>query len=1501
MADHDQDRHQDRDISPHQRPSSLPISHTSSTLQPPRDVGSHRQPSGSHSFHTGDDALGLGIVGASESVTAASASASASPAADVPSQRPAAVPLSHTPTTTTNTAPARNSHHAPAENRLSGVHRAHKHHNRSSGGFLLADSLTAANRLGLGSTRRREQEIHTHAHTHTHTHTHTPEKRQRRSFEPVQGYNDITAAGAGVGGVTDSSSVPSLEVEGGMDAVAMARPSSQFTTAEAGSGATTVTYRNSFGGDTAVGSSSPAASVAQLDMESAQIVNMALNLSESRRLASRRNVSQPTPPRLAPLPDTGHGGGGGGGPQGGSLRYHLQQQRKMSRTVSPKPDRALSVASPRVVSGRLFTPLQPAFETGVGYRYLSSASTLARVQKAKEYLDLMAQYRRVLELVPPLEPEHLGRSRAGGAGAGASTTASNATIATTNATTPPLTPNNNSTSGSRTAANESEPRVIGRPYNPLQYIRNRKVRARERRAIDGEAQGFTDVLKVSEWVDDVAKWVATGQGRRSSASADGDHHRSGIPAFPGAQLEGMQVSPPPSTSASTSRAGSATKPKRPRVDWVINPADMLADVYWLELDDNKKLVEDRHWRRVFPQGQGLDVPRPSSKDETARFATPGSTRASLEAYTLSDHKTISTTGTITTTATGDQVQPSLSSSNKHDHEHVLIAARDRAQQKLRALKGSHHRHTSSFANRDLLRLHRGSVSESSDTDSDRRRRGGKGGPGMTTTVRSVLEKQMEEMIAREQREAAESHPLFDRETGRMRFTSPMTPDREGREGGRDRNGGDTDRDPRGSDGTLDWPPQRGSRTELSEVDSKASSSVRRDMLTTSPPSRRGRASLEVPRDRHASADDDDTSQAGSPNLRPTPDVIPLVPALGGMDFSPISSRAGSPHRNPLTRVKGMFRERSKDRSAETLSPQQYQYHNGGDDNNGAALITMADGLVATPETAGSGISSPHRRRPSRSPISGGGGDRPPLGHRSHKSLSSVKQQQQRSDDGNGLSSSFRSFLRGGPRIDTVLRSSVSKMSDMLWRKDGDDSSGTSSSSSDSEAGLRPGLRVGAGRAETRGRSRGPRHKRSYSVLEGRKALLDAPQFVRDQFRRSAGVDAGAGSGSGAGGTGASRSRGASQGSFQHPPARPISRRSSRFDLLKPPRIDVQNASPSISPPPAEVRQQQHNKDRKKQRADGGGSDTEPESQSQSQVAGKTTANNNLTRAATARLDAALAIPHRPIGPSGRPWSIADRGSVFPSTGVTAVSKREIARLRALLLSSGIHAMEMDRRAKTRKLNPTPGVVVPLWATNTNRNPTADTKKTSNNPTTNTTTTNNNTTDPPLTWPLIASHAPDPTTHTRLLTTPLAQTELYPIAARTLAASVQTSTASAHTHATHFASTTAPSLHARADTLRSRVAFDLTSLAQETIDAADGANHDLVAGQRLKVKSVVDAMETMLRRRRRRFRWVRRAGWLVVEWVLVGCMWYVWFMVVLARVVMGVGRGVVGGVRWLLWL
>ena len=76
----------------------------------------------------------------------------------------------------------------------------------------------------------------------------------------------------------------------------------------------------------------------------------------------------------------------------------------------------------------------------------------------------------------------------------------------------------------------------------------------------------------------------------------------------------------------------------------------------------------------------------------------------------------------------------------------------------------------------------------------------------------------------------------------------------------------------------------------------------------------------------------------------------------------------------------------------------------------------------------------------------------------------------------------------------------------------------------------------------------------------------------------------------------------------------------------------------------------------------------------------------------------------------------------------------------------------------------------------------------------------------------------------------------------------------------------------------------------------------VSGQgSLEVKQITDEIDRMIRARKRRMRWMRSFGWMLVEWALVGFMWCLWLIVVLVGLVkrvFGMGWGVV---RWLLWL
>jgi len=170
-----------------------------------------------------------------------------------------------------------------------------------------------------------------------------------------------------------------------------------------------------------------------------------------------------------------------------------------------------------------------------------------------------------------------------------------------------------------------------------------------------------------------------------------------------------------------------------------------------------------------------------------------------------------------------------------------------------------------------------------------------------------------------------------------------------------------------------------------------------------------------------------------------------------------------------------------------------------------------------------------------------------------------------------------------------------------------------------------------------------------------------------------------------------------------------------------------------------------------------------------------------------------------------------------------------------------------------------------------------------------------------TWSEVANMCPDQDIKRRLIARPIAQTDMYPLAARALRAAIEAEARRWETATDKLVNQTGPNLEKRVDHLRETVGGQLTGLTRKAVEDADEAGHDLVVRQRLKVNKVVATIEKMLRRRRRRFRWVRRAGWLSLEWMLIGIMWYVWFVVMIARVIFGVGRGFVGAVRWLLWL
>ncbi|KAL2108770.1 hypothetical protein VUR80DRAFT_3395 [Thermomyces stellatus] len=975
-----------------------------------------------------------------------------------------------------------------------------------------------------------------------------------------------------------------------------------------------------------------------LDVESAQIVDMALRISLSRRAASQRVVSQHTPPRLAPLPDSAGVS---------SLRHHLLQQRKVSRTDSPRPDRPRNASTMRHALDSF-----DVTATDGGYRYHISRSTLARVQRAKEYIELMAQYRRLLASLPPLRPTDEQQPHIASSAKGSS--ASQSSIA------------------------------LGRQYNPLQYIRNRKVRARERQPLDGEAQGFKDVMQVTKWVDAVLEW-SNGEGHTR------DEARS-LPAFAVAERQRNVV---PSASEGSK---AAAKLARRRIDWLIEPADLIADTYWLEQGNNKSLIQDRHWNPLYPRASNASLwPSPQIEERQSGQSRP---------------------------VTKDQNEESKGPKTRVDEEQSQTSSRPR----LLSVRGIHHRNSSSGHNHDFLRLRRGSGSDASDSDGELREKARTG--TMTTSGKDILEKQMMEMIAKEERENALRSSRSD--------ISPPQPT--------------SDKAEAQSNLPSHMHSRNGSLADISEADDKGQQA---QII----PNRLG---VDVPGQGRRSLDAD--TAPTSPDQPSSRDSYAR--------FSPTPSRGASPPRNPFTKVKYYFGDR-KDKSA-------YIDDRIREIDVDADLHRWSIG----PPPAGQQTGQHERKTSSERRLSGSPTRKP--SHRSsmegrgHLRVPSTKVREE--------PAGARGIFKAPARIDNAFRTGVSKIGDIIWRKgaEGDNavvSEGLMTDDSEEQS--------GRGRAGSRAEE--PPHLRK-SYLDQMPASTSDRQICK------------------------------------HPHEPPSETKSSRRQSVQSGFSDVrrQVSAPDVQSPVPES-EPERDREAKETKEDWG---------------------------------------QRPVLPPSlgtRYLSYSQRTNTSHSEKEhLPISRREIARLRALLLSSGVMALEVSRRANT-----------PQAISTTSRSSGRDA---------------------PVPWSEIA-----PLAAKQALPESVSPLESYPLAARVLENSIATSSHQWQEKAEAFTSETAPALHSRLDGLRIKLAVDLSSTIRGASDEADETSREVTQTQRLRVKRVVDVIEKMLRRRRRRFRWVRRGMWLGLEWVLVGFMWYVWFVVMVLRVVAGVGRGAVKAVRWLFWL
>ena len=94
---------------------------------------------------------------------------------------------------------------------------------------------------------------------------------------------------------------------------------------------------------------------------------------------------------------------------------------------------------------------------------------------------------------------------------------------------------------------------------------------------------------------------------------------------------------------------------------------------------------------------------------------------------------------------------------------------------------------------------------------------------------------------------------------------------------------------------------------------------------------------------------------------------------------------------------------------------------------------------------------------------------------------------------------------------------------------------------------------------------------------------------------------------------------------------------------------------------------------------------------------------------------------------------------------------------------------------------------------------------------------------------------------------------------------------------------------------------LNTRVRAATEEAENLSMQLNTTSTLAVKQLSDTLEHGLRKRHRRLRWLRRTGFMMLEWALVGLLWWVWLIVVAFKLSRKLLYGMASGVRWILWL
>ncbi|EEH18042.2 hypothetical protein PABG_00605 [Paracoccidioides brasiliensis Pb03] len=1067
-----------------------------------------------------------------------------------------------------------------------------------------------------------------------------------------------------------------------------------------------------------------------LDTDPAQIVNLALNLSESRRRSASGIVSSGTVPRNARVVSRAE-------IPGDIYRFPLQNTDVPRASPQDRriPNMSISVqgvgrhpsVATRHTSSSSIDKFSGSAMTGTNSTqhefmpYEISSATLARAEKARKHFELLAEYLRLLPHLPPLP-----------------------TLNETSVTT------GNSSVLDRTSGSQ------GRVYNPIQYIRNRKVRFREKCPIDSEAGGWDNIDQVRSWVD-----VIAGSDENLTHRAE---DRILLPKFEPDDTPDNRIKSAPATSntARVLSGGDGSKPRRPRMDWITSPADFLADAAWLEEDGNKLKIEDRDGNRLFHPDtplrpvpltgpESLSEPTPTTEDRNLRLVERLPPHENLPHFisVSSRHHTGADRGRHGHKITGSAHLSSSDHSSRDASKSRWRKALSRSS--VSFSESSNDEHETRRGRRHFPRLSRRSIendniSLSSQKISD---------PSNKTTSRHIPLDSMADDVGDV---ITKDYTATPRDKLQPSFRPSL-----------DTNSG------------REQPISQARRYVRSASSSLARSEPRREDVSFagtvdgSPGS--GFSQRQVP----------DVTLSASP---PSPSISPLLCLVGTRKFSTGSGR-----------INGELETALADNNASGLS---HITHLARTDippySSDTKLSSYSDDKISAGEAH-------HPESPSK-------------GYRSQ----------------NQQESKLRGIFRSG-RLAEIVGNEVSRVGDYIRKKDGSSHSRQSSTASSE---------LFSDHVDANSYSLDEKRKQKSYVarmpsvsgtvgLSGKNPKIDVLKYNTPNLPVFA-----------------SPFKNDDQSEVQQ---------MSEIGVPIHPSIGSRRVEDDLATPSYDnnlLKPSEPNFDTDIYASREGNYSSSVASNLVLADTGTSCENGNFCLQITRDRLPVTGLTNLTVLPSGsrrptiseatRNWSMSSRSISRPPV----IDRREIARIRAHLLSAGIKALEICRQAETIRDSP------PILVNNTELEPDGNIPR-------------------------------------------VPRSEEVATAARNLMSRFDHEESLVQQSMSKFSSTTSPALRSQLDSLDTFVTSTLSPRIREVTAEAERLTSELATTNTLALKQLNDSVANGLRKRRRRFRWVSRFGFVLLEWILIGAMWWMWLIVMIFKIFRGVWRGTVSGIKWILWL